>query len=89
MASNVEGPIFRMTFNMQFVIPLMLERDQVPAGVAWLGAGEPPFVSSVCITAVCLKLSEAETLLLEMWRKKSYCEEKKRIPPLNLQMSQV
>lgn len=52
MASNLQGPIFRTTSNIQFVIPLMLGRDQVPAGAAWLGAGEPPFVSSVCITAV-------------------------------------
>lgn len=52
MASNLEGPIFRMRSNIQFVIPLMLERDQVPAGAVGLVAGEPPFVSSVCITAV-------------------------------------
>lgn len=52
MASNLQGPIFRTTSNIQFVIPLMLGRDQVPAGAAWLGEGEPPFVSSVCITAV-------------------------------------
>lgn len=47
----------------------MLDRDQVPAGAAWLGAGEPPFVSSVCITAVY----KAETLLLEKAQLISLC----------------